>query len=401
MLQVNLKKIPVWYLLLFACAANAEGIIDVNPYISPNVVYDDNVFRFSSPSLAQQAFGSAATSDVIKRLDLGVDVNLRLSRQLVTMSVDLSDSRYNRFSLLDNTAKSYGLSWNWHLGSDFYGVLSANKNESIAGFNEVRNPVKNTRTSERQSASIYWNFHPDWAVFALREQSKTENELATFESLDRDETISEGGVRFQNPLGTQLGLSYRVAESNYPNRTGFAALFFGDESKQSALVFNAAWLPSPKTRISTRLSQVKIEYEDNPQREFSGFSQRWDIGHALTSKVTLSASAYKEVSPIEDVLSTYVESTGISFSPSWNVTSKVALRGGLSYEEREYLGSGGLFTAANDRSDNSKTANLALIYSPTLKSLLQLQYQGEKRDSSISSQRYRFNTISFIARYNF
>jgi exopolysaccharide biosynthesis operon protein EpsL len=401
MLQFHIKKIPAWYLLLFSCVATAEGIIDINPYISPNIVYDDNVFRFTSPTQAQQAFGSDVTSDVIKRLNVGVDVNLRISRQTVNLTADLADSRYNRFSLLDNTAKSYGATWNWRLGNDFYGALRASKNESIVGFTEIRNPVKNTRQTERQSASIYWNFHPDWAVFAIREQAQTSNELASFEALDRDETISEAGVRFQNPLGTQLGLSYRILESNYPNRTGFAAIFFGDESKQSALVFNAAWLPTPKTRLSTRLSQLKIDYEDNPQREFSGFSQRWDIGHSLTSKVTLNASAYREVSPIDDVLSTYVESTGASFNPSWNMTSKVSLRGGISYEEREYLGSGGLFAGADDRNDNSKTANLALIYSPTIKSLLQLQYQGEKRESSFNNQGYRFNTLSFIARYSF
>lgn len=397
------KKLPIW-LLCFASYVHAEGIIDVKPYVSPSITYDDNVFRFSSPNVANAAFGSPETSDVIKRLDVGADVNLRLSRQLVNLNVGISENKYNRFDLLDNTAKSAGLSWSWRLGNDVYGTLSKSKNESIAGFNEIRNPVKNTRIVDRQLASINWSIHPDWTLFASQEQVETENEIITFRSLDREDTISESGLRYQNTLGTQLSLSYRLVESDNPNRTGSSAFFFGNESKQKSLVATAAWLPSPKTRISTRLSQTSIDYKNRPQRAFSGFNQRWDIGHTLTSKITLNASAFKEVSPIDDIASTYVESTGVSFNPTWNLTSKLALRAGISYEDRDYLGSAvgaGIFFLGARRSDISKNASLGLMYFPTQKSLLQLQYLGEDRDSNIDIQSYRFNSISLTGRYIF
>ena len=138
--------------MLRAGLAHAEGIIDIRPYVGANISYDDNVFRFSSPSQAQQAFGSSATADTITRLDVGLDANVRLSRQQLRLSAALSESRHNRFDLLDNTAKSALLAWDWQLGNDFLGVLSASKNESIAGFNEIRSAVKNLRTVERQTA---------------------------------------------------------------------------------------------------------------------------------------------------------------------------------------------------------------------------------------------------------
>ena len=406
MLRLTLLAIPACCLMLCAGLVHAEGIIDIRPYVGTNISYDDNVFRFSSPSQAQQAFGSSATADTITRLDIGLDANVRLSRQQLRLSAALSESRYNRFDLLDNTAKSALLAWDWQLGNDFFGVLSASKNESIAGFNEIRSAVKNLRTVERQTASVNWRFHPDWTAYASREQSTTDNELLSFASLNRDSNTTEAGMRYNNTLGTQLALSYRLIDSEYPNRTGFAAVLFGDESVQSAVTLEAAWLPSAKTRISTKLSRVKIDYEDSPQREFSGFNQRFDIGHALTSKVTLNASVYKEVEPIDDILSTYVEATGISFNPSWAISSKLILRGGVGYQDREYLGStgfvnNGFFTAADDRNDSSKSANLALSYVPSLKSLIQVQYQAEKRESSLNNQSYQFNSLSFVARYTF
>ena len=406
MLRLTLLAIPACCLMLLAGLAHAEGIIDIRPYVGTNISYDDNVFRFSSPSQAQQAFGSSATGDTITRLDIGLDANVRLSRQQLRLSAALSESRYNRFDLLDNTAKSALLAWDWQLGNDFFGVLSASKNESIAGFNEIRSAVKNLRTVERQTASVNWRFHPDWTAYASREQSTTDNELPSFASLNRESNTTEAGMRYNNPLGTQLALSYRLIDSEFPNRSGFTAVLFGDESVQSAVTLEAAWLPSAKTRISTKLSRVKIDYEDSPQREFSGFNQRVDIGHTLTSKVTLNASVYKEVEPIDDILSTYVEATGISFNPSWAISSKLVLRGGVGYQDREYLGStgfvsNGFFTAADDRNDSSKSANLALSYVPSLKSLIQVQYQAEKRESSLNNQSYQFNSLSFVARYTF
>lgn len=399
--NARLKKVSAGCLLFCSCLANAEGIIDITPSIGANLLYDDNVFRFSSDTQAQQAFGSSETADFIKSLDLGLDANIRLSRQLVRLTASIIDSKYNRFDLLNNVAKSYGLAWDWQLGNDFFGTLNTSKSESIAGFTEIRNPVRNTRLLNRQSASVNWRFHPDWNAYASREEIQTENELIGFENLDRDDIVTEAGVRYRNLLGTQLGLSYREVDSEYPNRTGGAAAFFGDESVQGALALDATWQPSAKTRISARLSRVTIDYADLPQREFSGFSQRWDVNYALTSKVTLNASVYREVSPIDDILSTFVESTGASFNPTWNVTSKVALRGGVGYQDVDYLGSSGFFAIANDRKDSSKTANLGLIYTPTLKSVLQLQYQTEDRESTLTNQGFRFNSLSLVARYNF
>ncbi|CAN4276243.1 EpsL, exopolysaccharide biosynthesis operon protein EpsL [Methylophilaceae bacterium] len=406
MLQLTLKTIPACCLLFCAGFVQAEGIIDLKPFVGANITYDDNVFRFSSPEQAQQAFGSPATSDTIKRLDVGLDATVRLSRQQLRLSTSLSKSSYNRFDLLDNTAKSNLLAWDWRLGNDIFGVLTTSKNESIAGFSEIRNPIKNMRTVERQAVSLNWRFHPDWTAYLSRDQFKTENQLEIYEALNRDDKISEAGVRYSNPLGTQLALSYRLLDSKFPNRTGSATVLFGDESVQSLLTLELAWLPTLKTRIRTKLSRVKIDYEDTPQREFSDFNQRFEIGHALTSKVTLNASVYKEVFPIDDILSTYVEATGLSFNPSWAISNKVILRGGMSYEDRDYLGSSGivnneLLTTADDRADSSKTANLTLAYEPTLKSLIQMQYQTEKRKSTLNNQNFDFNSISFTARFNF
>lgn len=377
---------------------HAEGMIDIKPYVGANISYDDNVFRFNSPDQAEAAFGSSVTSDIVKRLDFGVNVNLRLSRQVFTLASNINESRYDRFELLDNTGKSNKLAWNWRLGNDIYGELSASENQAIAGFTEVRQPVKNLRTTSRQIASVHWDFHPDWTVDAVRDHVKTENELISLNGSDRDDDAFEVGLRYQNPLGTQLGLAYRILDSDFPNR---AISILGGETSKKDIIVTAAWLPTAKTKISTRVSQVNITYKDTSQRDFNGLSQRWNLDHTLTGKTAINLTAYRDVSPVDDVFSTYVKTKGFGVNPVWNPTSKISVRAGLGYEERDYLGSSGFLLVDTDRYDETKNASLSVSYTPTNKSVVQIQYQGENRTSNITNSGYKFNNVNLMMRYDF
>jgi len=394
-------KISIGGLLFFSLASSAEGIIDIKPYASASFSHDDNIFRFSSPEQAKATIGTDNASDTVKQIDVGVTVNLRLSRQLVALATSVSESTYNRFQNLNNTGKANSLRWSWRLGNDVYGELSTSKSEAVAGFNETRNTSKNLRTSSRQLASINWNLLPDWTLSASREHVNLENALETSNIYDREDDVYESGIHYRNQLGTELGLSYRVADSMYPNRTGFAQSVFGNESSQKNIIVNAAWLPSGKTRISTSVSHVSLDRKDSTERNFNGFSQRWNLDESLTAKTSVNLTAYQEVSPVDDVLSTYVNSKGWGINPTWNATSKIMVRSNIGYEQRTYLGSAGISLNNLERYDESKRISLSLIYTPTLKSLVQLHYQGERRTSNSDDVGYQFNNINFSLRYDY
>jgi exopolysaccharide biosynthesis operon protein EpsL len=381
--------------------AIAEGIIDIKPFINTSINYDDNVFRFSSPEQAKAALGSSDTSDVIKQIGLGVAVNLRLSRQLINLSSSINKNSFNRFTNLDNIGKANSLRWSWRIGSDIYGELGASEKVAIAGFNENRNQQRNLTTTNQKLASINWNFIPDWSISASHQQVDFENDLVSSRVLDREDKIYEAGVGYQNQNNTKLGLAYRVVDSSYPNRTGLTQLTLGNESAQKEVVVTAAWLPTAKTRFSTRLAQVSLERKNSAISDFNGFSQYWSLDHSPTGKLNFNLSAYKSLSPVDDVVSSYVETKGIKINPDWNLTSKVLLRAGLGYEQRNYIGSAGISLNNEDRSDESREASLALIYAPTIKSVLQLQYQGESRTSNQANSDYKYNSLNLSFNYQY
>jgi exopolysaccharide biosynthesis operon protein EpsL len=385
---------------IISASAVAEGVVDFNPYIYTGLTYDDNLFRFSSDKEANAASGYAK-SDVVKKLGVGVDANLHLSRQLVTLSADLSQNRYNNNAFLDNNGKSLSLGWSWRLGSDIYGKISTSKSESISGFDNNNDRVRNARTVNNKHADINWDFLPSWTLHASHEYVDLNNDQTSYQYLNREDDIYEAGIRYSNPLGTQVGLYYRKADSDYLDRLNtLYGFYYGTARAQKQVGVTMAWLPSQKTKISGQVSKVNFKRESGLQKDFNGINQRWNFTYLLSGKSNIVLTAYNEATSVDDLFASYVEYKGFSVKPTWGATSKISITGVFSIEDREFLGNSltGVPSRANDRTER---ASVSMAYKPIDKALIQIGYSNEKRDANIENNSYRFNNINFIAQYVF
>jgi exopolysaccharide biosynthesis operon protein EpsL len=397
----SVKNIPVWCCLAFSTSLLAEGMITLNPYASSSISYDDNLYRFSSDREARAVLGSGSQSDIIKRLDLGLQANLQLSRQMISLSTNLSDSQFNRNSRLDNTGSANSARWDWQVASKLHGELSMSRTQAISGFNEIRNTDKNIRTNNKKFASIQWDIHPDWTLYTSREYNELENDLALSRVLNRRDVSVQSGLRYHSALNTVVDVAYKTVDSDFDSRTGQIKTILGDTSNQQEWMLNLAWQPSAKTQLSTRFSQVELKRPNAQVSDFSGFNQSWTLGYLLSDKVNLNMSVYRNLLPVDDVISTYIKATGYSISPNWNITSKLNFSSRLSMEKRDYIGNANLLGIAQSRDDESIQAGASLSYSPTQHLMMQMQYSGENRTSNAVNAGYQFNNINFLLRYNF
>ncbi len=268
---------------------------------------------------------------------------------------------------------------------------------------------------------------PSWTIYGTADLSDLQNERVSQQSLDREDKGYEIGLNYSNPLGTQLGVFIREIDSQYPNRNnvlipialggGFfgtlpLSAVYGSEATNMQYGVNLAWLPTHKLRVSSRISLVDFETNVrtraiatglpiNPfytvkSRDFTGVNQRWDLSYTLTSKTNVGLTAYDEIAQVDSLQTLSVKNRGIAANLNWSITSKVGFRSGLTFGKRDYQGDAGV-----DNNDKSMGLNLGLTYLPTSKSLIQLEYQGGKRDANISVNDYQFNSINFLAQYNF
>lgn len=387
-------------LCLMASQSYAEDIVELQPYVRAGVLYDDNLFRFASNAEAEAA-GFSSQSDRVNTLDAGAQLNLRISRQLVRVNAGINDNKYNRYDFLDNTGKSYGITWDWRLGNDVYGDLSTSHSQSIAGFSDNDIIVRNLRTFKRQRASINWNVFSTWTLYSIAEYSDFENEEAVFQPLDREDDSYEVGTRFQTTSGTQLGLFYKHLKSDFINRVGTTALIFGRENEQDQYGLNLAWLPTLKTRFTGQISTIRFTRENALQNNFNGLNQRWNLDYALSGKTSLGLTAYRELTSVDDLLSTYVLFKGGGANANWNATSKLSFNATYGVGKREFLGGSSVFSVPVEREDNTKRFGLNMAYTPTEHASLQLRYVNEERVSNINSFEYQFQSINLIGQYSF
>ncbi len=378
----------------------AEGMVELQPYVRAGVLYDDNLFRFASKREAEAA-GFNEQSDRVNTLDAGAQLNLRISRQLIRVNAGINDNKYNRYDFLDNTVKSYGITWDWRLGNDVFGDLSTSHSQSIAGFSDNDIIVRNLRTFKRQRASINWNVLSTWTLYSIAEYSDFENEEAVFQPLDREDDSYEVGTRFQTTSGTQVGLFYRYLKSDFINRVGTTALIFGRENEQDQYGLNLAWLPTLKTRLTGQISTIRFTRENALQNNFNGLNQRWNLDYALSGKTSLGMTAYRELTSVDDLLSTYVLFKGAGANANWNATSKLNFNASYGVGKREFLGGSSVFSVPVEREDNTKRFGLNMAYAPTEHASLQLRYVNEDRVSNINSFEYQFQSINLIGQYSF
>lgn len=378
----------------------AEAMVELQPYVRAGVLYDDNLFRFASKREAETA-GFSQQSDRVNTLDAGAQLNLRISRQLVRVNAGINDNKYNRYDFLDNTGKSYGITWDWRLGNDVYGDLSTSHSQSIAGFSDNDIIVRNLRTFKRKRASINWNVLSTWTLYSIAEFSDFENDEAVFQPLDREDDSYEVGTRFQTTSGTQVGLFYKHLKSDFINREGTSALIFGIKNDQEQYGLNLAWLPTLKTRFTGQISTIRFTRENALQNNFNGLNQRWNLDYALSGKTSLGLTAYRELISVDDLLSTYVLFKGAGTNANWNATTKLNFNASYGVGKREFLGGSSVFSVPVEREDNTKRFGLNMAYAPTEHASLQLRYVNEDRVSNITSFEYQFQSINLIGQYSF
>lgn len=381
--------------LLPVLPAKADGMFTFEPYVNVGTTYDDNVFRVSGKEEARALLGGDTLSDTSHRVEAGIGVDWKLSRQHFLLQLSKNQVWFDRFDFLDNDGESGKLAWNWQLGNRLSGELSISEDTSMGGFTEIQNPVLNMRTRKQQFASISWELHPRWRVRALGEEVDVENSDPSYRSSDRTESIREIGVQYRTPKDTRIGFFGRQVDSEYAERDVFALVLFGNENRQREVGVDLAWAPGGKSRLEGRLAKVERKYEELSGRDFSGWAGRANVYWQATGKTAMNFSVSRDIYGVDDLAATYAQTDNISLTPSWSPTAKLSVQGRAVYEKREYLGDPGLVIAGlEQRKDIVKITGLSLLYVPYHKVNMQLSWQKESRDSSVSGAGYDATSVT-------
>lgn len=377
-------------LMLTDAALGVEGDT-FRPLVSYSYGYDSNLFRVESDTVALLLLGSPIQSETYQRLGIGFDLDWKQGRQRVVSRMQASKTRFNRYSLLDNTGQDMNLEWQWVLGNQWGGRLGKSLNKSLGSYRDVQALVSNTRTSDSTFFEANYLIHPRWQASVRSSSSTYEYSAASqqYSNVDTDSTTL--GAYYLGHSLERIGIEYRVADGRFPNRTQTPTLDVAYQERNLALV--AQWAASGKSRLNARIGHIQRQNPHISGRDYSGLEWRFDGIWSITGKSMLGGSLYREVRNVEIATANHAIVDGANVNYTWQVLPKTRLQASMGYENIDYD------TAS--RQDKISTSSLMAVYEAWSGGELSTGYQRESRETTAAFLGYHSNSLFLNANLKF
>jgi exopolysaccharide biosynthesis operon protein EpsL len=374
-------------------------------FVAETVTADSNVFRISRDRDAASFLGSSEKSDTRSTTSAGITLDAPISRQRIQGALSLNHDHYSRFSDLDFTGRDGRIVWLWQAGDAFNGQLGYRDTEAQASFLNFQGRTPNVLSSRRAFVTGAWRITPSWELQAGASQQLLRNNNALRQENDIDIRVPEIGIHYVTASENRIGLSLRQENGSYKQLQSVAGSLIDNAYRQRSIGLVGDWTVTGKSRLTARADHVQRNYDQLGQRDFNGNTVRVVYDWQATEKSGLSLVVQRDISPGEDVQTSFVLVKGIALRPSWELTEKTRLSGNLEYSIRDYLGDAqrALGVAGSDpaRSDIVRAASVAISWQPLLSLNVALSGGRETRSSNVALGDYSANIVSLTARLAF
>lgn len=381
--------------LLAAPAVAKEGDI-LRPFVSYARYYDSNLYRLddSEYGLVQHR------SDQYGLLSAGLNVDWQPGRQRVIAVASKSQVRFANNPQLDYDGSDYQLKWNWRLGNHWTGQIGATEKVTQSNFSDlVGLQINNQITREDRFATAEWQFHPRWNVGLGAASYVSTNSTVQQAPLDYEDSSVSATLGYTTRKGSKLRGQFRKIDGEYPNRP---VTYVDRRYAQTEYNLLGDWNVSGKLIAHGKIGYTQRENDTQSQRDFSGVTGRISADYFPVGKAMLSGAVYREVSNSDDINATYQVRTGGSLDAAWQITPKIALRAGGSFENRSFEGDTGLvIPGLVQRDEDTLSGSVSLRYSPVRMATIDLGVQAGRRDSNVSVNDYKFDSVFFSVRADF
>jgi exopolysaccharide biosynthesis operon protein EpsL len=382
--------------------AQTEPLDTFRPYVRADYGYDSNLFRLENDTQAQALLGTTDKSETYHTLAAGMDVDWRISRQVVKAHVEVNQTRFDTYKRLDYKARAGLLQWNWLVGKFAAGDLGVSEIKTQASFTDLQSPTQNLLTTRQAYAHGGIKLALPWQLNLGFVRTKAGNSSANQQALNYDENKYSGGIQYETQKGTLLEFKSQYREGKYPNRqiVGTAPVDNGYRQYDNGLA--AAWSPSFKTKLKGELNYTQRRYADVAQRDFSGVTGRLTSDWSITDKTTLGLLVYRDIGVVENNTASYSINHGVTASADWRPTVKFSFIARAIYERQTYAGDPGfVLSSAPTRQDEVSTFQLNAGYKVLRKTKLNLLLQHGVRHSNQALAGYQFNSALINLRSEF
>lgn len=325
--------------MLVQSAAAQEALpLKLAVILGGSVTWDANVFRLAGSVDPLTAVGKPNKDDRISITYVGLRIDKSLAQQRFQLDVTQTATRFNSFTFLDFDALDYRGAWLWRLTPRLSGTLSTDHKQALAPFADFRGFQRNISNTDRRSFSLDAWLAGGWHLLLGVSDSETKYTQLFLPQLSSRSTGADAGLRYIAASGSSVTATRRSSKGTTLNQPLDPVNLIDDGFRLQESELHSTWLVSGKSTLSGRLAWIERSHEHFTQRDFSGMAGTLDYTWTPTAKLRLAVSARRDIGAWWELLSSYVVSDTLSFTPTWQASTKTALRMRLDCSQRDYRG---------------------------------------------------------------
>jgi len=333
---------------------------------SASVGYDSNVLHVADGLTLPAELGGPQESDVYYGLGAGVHANLPISRQTIRLDASATKYWYVHFKQLDYTGYGGSGAWDWRVGNDWYGTLSAGVTQALTTYSSslglfVPSLYKNYNTL----IDVHNALTPRWDLEASVALSQIRYNDAVREVDNFNQSTYTVAGRYTSPAGPVTGVQLSFERGESPNQPPVGQSVFDNNWEQYTLSALLDWPLTGHSRLAGNVGYTfRTQASTLPGRgDFNGISGNLTYTYYLSARTQLQANLYDLRGPVNSTQATYVKTVGIGLSASYQATGKTTLQANLSASQQSYLGSN--FDNTEQRKDKLYIAGVGASYQAT------------------------------------
>lgn len=356
---------------------------DLTIVVGTSASTDSNLFRH--PVLEQ--------SETITTGYVGLRINKTFSQQQIQLGVRKTANRYQKFKYLDFDALDYNGAWNWRVGKQFSGTLSASRTESLAPFEDTIGLGRNVRTTENQAFDTDIWLAGGWHLLAGISQSDQKSEQNVLSRTpDFKSAGANVGVKYLTRAGNSLSFRQQMTDGKYTNApVGSLNTNYTEDLSE----FYVDWKLTGTSALNGSIGWLNRDNDDPTRRDFSGPSSSLSYSWTPSGKLSLNITAARKTSPLQDLAASYKEDTSLSVTPTWRITDKTVAFVRAGYQKSDDRGIV-VPLPSGPRQDTTNTASMGVDWAATRSLTVNANLERQKRTSTVATAGYE-TTIARVS----
>jgi len=328
---------------------------------------DDNVLRLPRNIDPASVDGVPSRSDLISVTTLRAQYLNEISAQRVNAWAEARAVRFSEHGRYDHLAWDVGARWNWEVGRQWYGLVSAQDRRFIASFGDQRTGQKSLTNVTDLRLDAGYRFTPRWSGIAGVETSHRRNGLAQLRDADYRHTAYEFGARYDSGFGNDLALLWRHVDGRYPNRQvvdGFGVPLptaVDNGFSQDSLVLRLTYQPNDKSRLSGDVGLTRHRLSTLAERNFSGPTAQLAYSYTPSDAWLIESYLRRDLGAAELINASFVNSLTLGGRLQWRPKARVTVRGIAEFRRLSFDGDPGTVLASIPvRRDRIRSLGLAV-----------------------------------------